>query len=176
MGWSQNQMSYSEMPLRQLFGINPAELAAGDAKIVRDRLLMAWEASKKTLESAKADEMELRNAFVKFAFDPSKTAGTERIELGGGYQAKAVKKETYGFIKNQEGKTDTMAINAALAKIEHSFEGGSVYAQRLVNWEPNFSVSEYKKLPAEVREVIDEVLEVKQGTPTLEIIAPKSKV
>ena len=72
----------------------------------RDRLLLSWEESKKALEIAKEKEMEQRKAVVAFAFDPNKESGTERIELGSGYQAKAVKKINYGFIKTEDGKSE----------------------------------------------------------------------
>ena len=84
----------------------------------RDRLLLAWEESKKALEVAKEKEMEQRKAVVAFAFDPNKENGTERIELGNGYQAKAVKKVNYSFIKTEGGKLDKAAIDKALSKIE----------------------------------------------------------
>ena len=82
----------------------------------RDRLLLAWEESKKALEIAKEKEMEQRKAVVAFAFDPNKESGTERIELGNGYQAKAVKKVSYGFVKTEDGKLNKAAIDKALAK------------------------------------------------------------
>ena len=141
----------------------------------RDRLLLAWEESKKALEVAKEKEMEQRKAVVAFAFDPNKESGTERIELDNGYQAKAVKKVNYGFVKTEDGKLNKAAIDKALAKIEKV--GGTVgelIAERLVKWTPDLSLTEYKQLDEKFKKIIDEVIVTSEGAPTLEIIAPKT--
>lgn len=141
----------------------------------RDRLLLAWEESKKALEVAKEKEMEQRKAVVAFAFDPNKESGTERIELGNGYQAKAVKKVNYGFVKTEDGKLNKAAIDKALSKIEKTGPAGELIAERLVKWTPDLSLTEYKQLPEKLKSIIDEVIVTSEGAPTLEIIAPKSK-
>ena len=141
----------------------------------RDRLLLAWEESKKALEVAKEKEMEQRKAVVAFAFDPNKESGTERIELDNGYQAKAVKKVNYGFVKTEDGKLNKAAIDKALAKIEKV--GGAVgelIAERLVKWTPDLSLTEYKQLDEKFKKIIDEVIVTSEGAPTLEIITPKA--
>lgn len=141
----------------------------------RTRLLVEWEAQKAALEVAKEKEMTARKAVVDFAFDQNKTSGTERIELGNGYQAKAVKKINYGFVKDAEGKLNKRAIDKALEKIEKI--GGAVgelIAERLVKWTPDLSLTEYKQLDEKYKKVIDEVIVTTEGAPTLEIIAPKA--
>ena len=141
----------------------------------RDRLLLTWEESKKALEVAKEKEMEQRKAVVAFAFDPNKESGTERIELGNGYQAKAVKKVSYSFIKTEGGKLNKAAIDNALSKIEKTGPAGELIAERLVKWTPDLSLTEYKQLDEKFKKIIDEVIVTSEGAPTLEIIAPKSK-
>lgn len=138
-------------------------------------LLAKWEESKLALEAAKADEMIWRKRVVDFAFDPTKKAGTERIDLENGYQAKAVKKINYGWIKTDDGKLNKAAIETALCKIEESGPAGALIADRLVKWTPELSLTEYKVLPAEFKAIIDPVIVTTDGAPTLEIIAPKSK-
>lgn len=141
----------------------------------RDRLLLAWEESKKALEVAKEKEMEQRKAVVAFAFDPNKESGTERIELGNGYQAKAVKKVNYGFVKTEDGKLNKAAIDKALAKIEKvGGVVGELIAERLVKWTPDLSLTEYKQLDEKFKKIIDEVIVTSESAPTLEIIAPKA--
>jgi hypothetical protein len=141
----------------------------------RDRLLLAWEESKKALDVAKEKEMEQRKAVVAFAFDPNKTSGTERIELANGYQAKAVKKINYGFVKDAEGKLNKRAIDKALERIEKiGGPVGELIAERLVKWTPDLSLTEYKQLDEKYKKVIDEVIVTTEGAPTLEIIAPKA--
>ena len=141
----------------------------------RDRLLLSWEESKKALEVAKEKEMEQRKAVVAFAFDPNKESGTERIELGNGYQAKAVKKINYGFVKDAEGKLNKRAIDKALERIEKiGGPVGELIAERLVKWTPDLSLTEYKQLDEKYKKIIDEVIVTSEGAPTLEIIAPKA--
>ena len=140
----------------------------------RDRLLLAWEESKKALEVAKEKEMEQRKTVVAFAFDLNKESGTERIELGNGYQAKAVKKVNYGFVKTEDGKLNKAAIDKALSKIEKTGPAGELIAERLVKWTPDLSLTEYKQLPEKLKSIIDEVIVTSEGAPTLEIIAPKA--
>lgn len=141
----------------------------------RTRLLLDWDAQKTALEVAKEREMTARKAVVDFAFDPNKTSGTERIDLGGGYQAKAVKKLNYGFVKDAEGKLNKRAIDLALEKIEEV--GGAVgelIADRLIKWTPDLSLTEYKQLDDKFKKIIDKVIVTTEGAPTLEIIAPKA--
>lgn len=118
--------------------------------------------------------MEQRKAVVAFAFDPNKESGTERIELGNGYQAKAVKKINYGFVKTEDGKLNKAAIDKALAKIEKDGAMGELIAERLVKWTPDLSLTEYKQLDEKYKKIIDEVIVTSEGAPTLEIIAPKA--
>lgn len=138
----------------------------------RTRLLTEWEASKLTLEKAKEDEMKLRKQVVDFAFDPTKKSGTERIDLGNGWQAKAVKKINYGWIKDGD-KVDKHKIDDVLDLIEKNVESGSLIAERLVKWTPELSLTEYKLLPAAAKSLIDSVIVTSEGSPTLEIVAPK---
>lgn len=141
----------------------------------RDVLLVQWMDAQKALAEAKDKEAKLRTAVVDFAFDPTKEKGTERIELGNGYEAKAVKKLNYGFVKNAAtGKIDKDAIDFALDEIEESDPAGKLIAERLVKWTPELSLTEYKQLNAVQKAAIDKVIVTTPGMPSLEIIEPKS--
>ena len=152
-------------------------LTETDKKEYAYYLLAKWEASKTALEVAKADEMEWRRKIVAFAFNPEKKSGTERIDLENGYQAKAVKKLNYGFVKREaDGKLDKAAVDAALTAIETMHPAGAYIAENLVKWTPELSLTEYKKLVgdlAPLKAVIDKVIVTTDGAPTLEIVAPK---
>ena len=141
----------------------------------RNRLLAIWDESKKALEVAKENEMKQRKAVVDFAFDQSKTSGTENIELGNGYKAKAVKKINYSFIKDANEKVDKKAIEKALCKIEKDGAVGELIAERLVQWTPKLSLSEYKQLSDKHKKAIDTVVVTKEAAPSLSIVAPKAK-
>jgi len=151
------------------------EYTDAEYEVERDAMLLQWDNAKKALEQAKELEMQLRKAVVDFAFDPNKQSGTERVELGNGYEAKAVKKLNYGFVKTEEGKLDKNAIEKALAKIEKDGVVGELIAERLVKWTPDLSMTEYKLLSDKHKAIIDSVIVTTEGAPTLEIIAPKNK-
>ena len=133
--------------------------------------LLAWDHAKKALEAAKANEAALRQEVLKdfydFGGESDLREGTENLELGNGYKLKAVFKLSRK-LENKGGET-----SEALRVIAERFEGGKLYAERLVKWSPELSVSEYKKLPANIQEVIDSCVTTKAATPSLEIVEPK---
>lgn len=141
----------------------------------RDRLIQNWQDAQKTLERAKEVEMNLRKEVVDFTFDPTKTSGTETIELGNDYKLKAVKKVTYGFREDGEGKIDRKGIELALSRIENNSPAGAYIAEHLVKWNPSLSLTEYKKLDDKDKAAIDAVIVTKEGAPTLELVEPKAK-
>jgi hypothetical protein len=144
--------------------------------IERDRLLLSWQRSQEALAAAKETEADLRRQCVDFAFDPNKNSGTERIALGNGYEAKAVKKINYGWVKTPEGdKVDKKRIERALDAIEACGNEGVFIAERLIKWTPDLSLTEYKTLADQYKKIIDEVIVTSEGMPTLEIVAPKGK-
>lgn len=132
----------------------------------RDALLSKWHQAVKVLEAAKATELELRNAAVKALFDGTKS-GTQSIDLGNGYKVKAVVKFNYSLDKEK--------IDGALAKMEAMGDEGKLLASRLVKWSPSLSTTEYKELPAKYVGIIDDVLTISPGTPSLELVEPKAK-
>jgi hypothetical protein len=153
----------------------PAELIKGTPEwfAERDRQLTEWEAAKRKLEEAKADEMEIRKKVVAFNFNREKLEGTERVELNNGWELKAVKKLNYNFVSPVEGIDRKVAVDDALTRIEQLTPEGSFIADRLVKWTPELSVSEYRKLEPQVKAIIDTVIETKEGAPTLELVPPK---
>ena len=132
--------------------------------------LLAWDHAKKALDAAKVLESSLRQEVLKdfydFGGDSDLREGTENLELGNGYKLKATFKLSRK-LENKNGETQN-----ALDKIAN-FENGILYAERLVKWSPELSVSEYKKLPTEIRQVIDSCVTSKAATPSLEIVEPK---
>jgi len=152
--------------LQALF-VEGGEFSPQEHIFFRDKLLEQWEQSKVALELAKDFEMSHRKAIVLFAFDPEKNSGTENVELANGYKLKSVKKLNYNV--------DQANVNAALDKIEAFGEKGKVIAERLIKWKADLSLSEYKTLSEEYKAIIDEVITISEGSPTLEIVKPKDK-
>lgn len=141
----------------------------------RDRRLAAWEAAKTTLEAAKESEMQLRRAAQSFAFGPAAKPGMNNQPLNGGYVLKFGKKVNTNIVASND------LIDAAEDKAAKIGNGrGQFLFERIIVWKPDFSLSEYKKLDAsdpterEVKNLIDELIETKEGAGSLEIKAPKA--
>lgn len=138
----------------------------------RDAKILALEAAVKALAAAKDAEAALRREVLAeaFQFDPEALReGTENFELGNGYKLKAV----FKISRNLNNEND--AVDKVLSKIEKAGAEGQFIAERLVKWKPELAVSEYKKLPEKFKKMIDEVVTSKEATPSLELVAPKSK-
>lgn len=155
------------------------ELTDQEFAALHDETLMKWEQEKAKLDAAKAEEMRLRNLYVAIASDPSKKKGTENIPLNNGYKAKVVKKQSFGWIKGPDDKTDYNAVHAAQDEIEKMGNEGAFLSDRLLKWTCELSASEYAKLEpsnpthAKIKAALDKVIVTRDGTPTLEIVAPK---
>lgn len=138
----------------------------------RDRLLAVWDEKKKALEAAKAGEMEARTAVFAFNF-PNPQPGVNRVELNNGYKLKATHKLNYKFDASLD------AIDAAEDDCCKLGAEAKFLAERIICWKAEPSVSEYKKLDlsnplhVQVKAIVDRILEIKPGAPTLEIEPPK---
>ncbi len=142
-----------------------------------DQLLMAHMELKKAIETAKEQELELRKYIVDRAF-PAKTEGMNNKDLGNGYTLKAGVKFNYNLADN-----DT--VEATLEKLSNMGAAGSAIADRLVSWKPNFLLTEYRQLCEDKEKgsqfaqtalsVINEMLTITEGAPTLEVKEPRSK-
>lgn len=134
-------------------------------------IMAEWRASCVALEAAKQRESELRREILNGAFgfkgEADTRSGTENFELNGGAKLKAVFRLNY--------KLDASRVDEALSKIENTGPNGDFIAERLVKFKPELSVSEYKLLPEKIRDIIDTVLTISSGTPSLEYVEPKTK-
>jgi hypothetical protein len=141
----------------------------------RDRRLAVWDEAKKVLEAAKTSEMEARKAVADYCF-PNAKEGTNRIELNNGYSLKCVAKMNWS-IKAPNEEVDKIEDEAAKLGNE-----GTFLIERIICWKPEFSKSEYKKLNTElpvhkaVKDLVDSVLDITPGAPTLTIEEPKAKL
>ena len=145
---------------------NPEPLHPFD-KLDRDTLLMMWDAKKKAIEVAKDEEMELRKYIVSRAF-PNADEGTNKIELGQGYNLKAVVKYNYKLADN-----DT--VEKGLDRLSNLGNNGSFIADRLVGWTPSFKLAEYRQLQedkekgskfaADALQIISEFMTITEAAP-----------
>jgi hypothetical protein len=139
----------------------------------RDALLAQWETSKEALERSKTREMDVRKLVFAFNF-PTPKEGTQRVELGNGYNLKAVHKVNTTISASNE---DVDKAEDAASKCGNE---GTFLFERIITWTPNFSKSEYKKLEAsnpthiKIKALVDGLITEKPGAPALEIEAPKA--
>ena len=142
-----------------------------------DQLLLLWQDKKNAIERAKVEEMDLRKYIVKREF-PKPTEGMNNKDLGNGYVLKAAIKYNYNLADN-----DT--VENTLEKLSKLGNAGSAIADRLVSWKPSFLLQEYRTLQedkekgsqfaVQALDVINQMLTITEGAPTLEIKAPKDK-
>lgn len=137
------------------------------SKLTKDQLLSLWNETKTELDRIKAVEAELRKQVVVEFFSGEKKEGTENVLLGNGYKLKCTFKQNYNLRADE--------VEKALQKIEAMGDEGKFIAPRLVNWKPSLVIKEYRDLSEKMRKIIDGVLTISDGAPSLEIIAPKSK-
>jgi len=156
---------------------NPVPASPYDA-MSNDELLLEWAKKKTAIETAKAEEMELRKYIVKREF-PTANEGMNTKPLGdSGYQLKAGVKYNYNLADN-----DT--VENCLARVASLGNQGPFIADRLVSWKPSFLLTEYRQLQEDAEkgeefakkclDAITPMLTITDGAPTLEIKEPRSK-
>jgi hypothetical protein len=140
----------------------------------RDRILAEWEAAKITLGKAQETEMTSRKLAQLFAFGPNAKEGMNNQPLNNGFTLKFGKKLNYNLT------APVAKIDEAEDKAKALGERAALLFERCVFWTPEFSKSEYNKLDtsvpedAEVKKLVDGLLEIKEATGSLEIKAPKA--
>jgi len=143
----------------------------------QDTLLMTHKQMQDDIAALKEKEMELRKYIVAREF-PKKQEGTNTKELGEGYKLKAVIKYNYNLADN-----DT--VEKCLDHISALGNEGPFIADRLVSWKPSFLKTEYNDLlerkskgderAIKILSIVDEMLTITEGAPTLDIVEPKGK-
>lgn len=141
----------------------------------RDRLLAKWEAEKLVLSAAKESEMQSRVAVGEFQFPTAmRKSGVNKAPLNNGFQIKLGHTVNHKIVASNQAVEDAEAIAPTLGN-EATF-----LFDRIITWEAKFSVGEYKKLDplseehAKVKQLVDTLIEVSNGAPSLEIVAPKA--
>lgn len=142
----------------------------------RDVLLKTRDDAKDVAAKAKESEMEARKAVQAFAFGKAVKEGMNNQPLANGFELKFGNKLNYGF------KASNEQIDKAEDAAAQAGNRGSFLFERIVTWKPEFSKTEYNKLDItdptdkKIKELIDELLDIKQATGSLEIKAPKAKL
>lgn len=156
-------------------------------RLRRNAEIEHWLAAKPVLENAKTNEMDLRTKVLATLF-PSPKKGTQRYELGGGFQVKLVYGLTYtlGNKEAVDAEEKPIAIERQVRDLEDKViaehgDAGEQILKRLIKWKPELSGAEYEKLDEDVplelavRNAIAEILTVKPASPQLTFEEPKAK-
>lgn len=125
--------------------------------------LRRWEALSRiqgSLKMVTEPEMTARKACMAAAFINPKE-GTNTLELGGGWKLKGVR------------KIDRKLNEDALPVVKEALAKSGVLVDRLIEYKPSLSISEYRELTAEQVTILNEALTEKDGAPALELVAPK---
>lgn len=125
--------------------------------------LRRWEALARIQGSLKMvvePEMTARKESMAAAF-PAPVEGTNTLELGGGWKLKGVR------------KIDRKLNEDALPVVKEALAKSGVLVDRLIEYRPNLSITEYRELTAEQVAILNEALTEKDGAPSLELTPPK---
>ncbi len=132
----------------------------------QEKLVAEWYAAQKQVaEIAKplvAREMLLRRLVLATVFINPKE-GTNKEDLPEGWQVKL------GYT------IDRKVDKARLTTVNEEMRTLGVNPDKLIRWTPELEVKEYRGLTEEQRKVFDQALQIKPGTPTLELVPPKVK-
>lgn len=152
----------------------------------RDKEIGNWMRSKRDLEVAKADEMEIRKTVTTTLF-PTPKKGTQRYPLNNGYSIKLVYtlRPTLGDKDLADEQGTKVPVRQQVQDVEDKIVAlgqiGAMLVERLIKWTPELSLSEFDKLnrsdPVEgkIAELIEEILTITPGSPALTFEEPKAK-
>lgn len=123
--------------------------------------LNAWSDAKIKLNALKSTEMLLRMKIFKGLFT-SPVEGTNEVPLG-----------TEGWVIKAKypinRKPDVALLTAKAAELR----AAGIPLDSVIRSVPELATGEYRKLTDEQRHLLDQVLEIKPGSPALEIVLPK---
>lgn len=119
-----------------------------------------WARVTAELGKLKAAEILLRTKIFKAMF-PNPKEGTNQVDLTGGYVLKA----KYSISRK--------IVEDLLAAHTKSLKEAGLKLADLIVIKRELSITEYRKLTEEQLKLFDQILEIKPGTPALEIELPK---
>lgn len=134
-----------------------------DPSPVLTELVTEWYNLKKEIEAFKVKterEMTLRKMISSLVF-PQPAEGVNTSELPAGWQLKM----TYKI----DRKVDEAALEAVIIELQKML----VNTDGLIRRKPELALTNYRQLTEEQRKVMDQALESKPASPTLELIPPK---
>jgi hypothetical protein len=122
--------------------------------------LNEWSNLTQQLAALKSKEMLLRMKIFRGKF-PNPVEGTNKVPLAAGWIIKA----TYPISRKP-------VLDLLIARAQELRENG-VPVDSLIKSVPEVIIGEYRKLDDDKRHLFDQILEIKPGSPQLEITLPK---
>lgn len=122
--------------------------------------LAAWYEMAQQLKTLRAKEMTLRKKIFGNAF-PDPKEGTNSYKLADGYMLKA------------QHKLDRSIDPGAFDAMKDVLRKHEINPDSLVRYKPELVLREYRALGEKDRQLFDQCLIVKPGSPSLEIVMPK---
>lgn len=140
--------------------VNPVAAPEPVVPTVNQKDFDRWYIMQQQLKDLKEEEAALRLKIYKAAF-PEAHEGTNSLQLTEGFVLKA--KVTINR------NVDIAAFEALKPKLleEH------IKVDQLVRFKPDLGVTYYKTLDEEERNLVDQFLIIKEGSPALEVVKPK---
>lgn len=138
------------------------EMALIPEDVVTTADMVEWNRLKTEMAKMKPAEMLLRTKIYRFFFK-TPVEGTNKHDLEAGWVLKA------GRVIDR--KVDLPVLQAISAENGPLHMVG-VRAADLIEWEPKLKLSAYRLLTEEQRDVFDQCLTIKDGSPSLEIVLP----
>lgn len=129
-------------------------------------LVEAWNRAKENVsiiaKPLVEKEMVLRRAVAVAAFaDPKE--GTNKVDLPNNWQLKLTH------------PIDRRVLEAELDINIEQLKAAGINVDEVVRWKPELNTKAYRELTDEQRKLLDTVLNIKPGTPSLELVPPKTK-
>ena len=119
-----------------------------------------WAKVTEQLGKLKATEMLLRMKIFRVMF-PNPVEGTNSVNL------------TDGWVLKAKYPINRKVLEDILVARTKEFKEAGLKLNNLIVRNPELAVAEYRKLTAEELKLFDQALEIKPGSPALEIVLPK---
>lgn len=130
------------------------------AEPVTQEDLNAWHSACEELTKIKEKELALRKKISAFFF-PNPTEGTNKAPLADGWIIK---------LTHVVNRTIDMA---AVTNLGEEFTAAGIRTDVLIKYKPEVSISNYRSMTEAQRNLFDQALTLRPGTPQVEIVKPK---
>jgi hypothetical protein len=152
------------MTERRFFGnIVEDKMVQIPANTVSNADIAEWYKMKEKLAKLKSAEALLRTKIFKGLFvNPDEGTNTLPLNDGTGAELKA------------QHVINRSVDEGALDAMKEVLREKKIPVGKLIRWKPELAVGEYRKLTDEERQLFDQVLIIKPGSPQLDVVVPKS--